>query len=48
MLANTLKLNGGTIQFASDADADLAHTGLSHDANHKVDWRESGGGGPGI
>ena len=39
VLSNTLKLNGGTIQAASDADADLSHTGLSHDANHKVDWQ---------
>ncbi len=42
VLANTLKLNGGTIQSGSDADANLPHTGLAHDANHKVDWRESG------
>ncbi len=38
VLANTLELNGGTIQ-ASGVDADLAHTGLAHDASHKVDWR---------
>ena len=48
VLANTLELNGGTIR-AGGADASLAHDGLAHDANHKVDWRtageESGGGG---
>ena len=47
VLANTLDLNGGTIQ-ASGVDADLSHTGQPHDANHKVDWQtepESGGGG---
>ena len=38
VLENTLELNGGTIR-AGDADADLAHDGLGHDANHKVDWR---------
>ncbi len=41
VLANTLQLNGGTIQSASDADADLAHTGLAHDAGHKVDWTQN-------
>ena len=40
VLANTLELNGGTIKFtATEADADLAHAGLAHDANHKVDWQ---------
>ena len=38
VLANTLELNNGTIR-ASGADANLAHAGLAHDANHKVDWR---------
>ena len=38
VLANSLELNGGTIQ-ADSVDASLAHTGLAHDANHKVDWR---------
>ena len=38
VLANTLDLNGGTIQ-SGDTDADLDHTGLAHDADHKVDWR---------
>ena len=45
VLENTLELNGGTIQ-SDGADADLAHTGLNHDANHKVDWQatsDSGG-----
>ena len=49
VLANTLELNSGTIR-SGGADADLAHDGLAHDANHKVDWQtepESGGGGGG-
>ena len=37
VLANTLQLNNGTIR-AGGADANLAHSGLDHDANHKVDW----------
>ncbi len=41
LLANTLELNGGTIQ-SDGADADLSHTGLSHDSNHKVDWQTAG------
>ncbi|MDE0189674.1 MAG: SwmB domain-containing protein, partial [bacterium] len=42
VLANTLELNGSTIQSdGADADADLAHTGLAHDAEHKVDWQQS-------
>ena len=46
VLANSLELNGGTIRSGS-VDAALAHTGLGHDANHKVNWQtqpESGGG----
>ena len=44
VLANTLELNGGTIQStAGGTDADLSHTGLAHDANHKVNWGQSGG-----
>ena len=40
VLADTLELNGGTIHSAaSQTDADLTHTGLSHDADHKVDWQ---------
>ena len=40
VLANTLELNGGTIRSkATGADADLAHSGLGHDAKHKVNWR---------
>ena len=40
VLANTLDLNGGDIEStASDTNADLAHTGLDHDAGHKVDWQ---------
>ena len=42
VLENTLELNGGTIRSkATGADADLAHTGLGHDASHKVNWRLS-------
>ena len=39
VLENTLELNGGTIQSASTAgpNATLAHAGLDHDANHRVD-----------
>ena len=40
VLADTLELNGGTIKSTTtEADADLAHDGLAHDANHKVDWQ---------
>ena len=46
VLANTLELNGGTIR-ADGVDAELAHTGLGHDSNHKVDWQaEPEGSGP--
>ncbi|MCY3646445.1 MAG: SwmB domain-containing protein [Chloroflexi bacterium] len=39
VLANTLELNGGSIRStASQASAALSHTGLGHDAEHKVDW----------
>ena len=41
VVENSLELNGGSIQLAADEDADLAHYGLGHDANHKVDWRPS-------
>ena len=42
VLEDTLELNGGAIQSASSqTDADLAHVGLAHDANHKVDWHLS-------
>ena len=48
VLADTLALNGGTIASASDsAAADLSHSGLAHDANHKVDWQQPDDGGPG-
>ena len=40
VLADTLELNGGTIKEAGgDADAALAHDGLGHDPNHKVNWQ---------
>ncbi len=42
VLADTLALNGGTIQSASGGvDADLAHSGLDHDAAHRVDWQRT-------
>ena len=42
VLASTLELNGGSIKSAtSQTDADLSHTGLAHDADHKVDWRQT-------
>ena len=42
VLENTLELNGGSIKSASSqTDADLSHTGLGHDASHKVDWQRS-------
>ena len=47
VLENTLALNGGTIR-GGDVDADLAHDGLAHDSNHKVDWQtqsDTGAGG---
>ena len=48
VLENTLELNGGDIESAStDTDADLSHTGLDHDPEHKVDWQLSDEGGPG-
>ena len=38
VLANTLELNGGGIRAAArEKNADLAHGGLGHDANHRVD-----------
>ena len=40
VLANTLELGGGTIR-AGGAAADVAHAGLAHDANHKVDWQRA-------
>ena len=39
MLADTLALNGGTIRSATNLNATLAHAGLDHDPNHKVDWQ---------
>ena len=40
VLANTLALNGGTIRSSgTEADAELAHGGLAHDPDHKVDWQ---------
>ena len=42
VLANTLELNSGAIQSASaQIDADLSHSGLAHDPNHKVDWEQA-------
>ena len=42
-LAQSLRLNGGTIQSAdTQIGAYLAHGGLGHDGNHRVDWRRTG------
>ncbi len=42
VLANTLQANGGAIRLAAtNANARLGHTGLGHDAKHKVNWRIS-------
>ncbi len=42
VLADTLSLAGGTIQSAGGGiDADLSHSGLAHDGDHKVDWQQS-------
>ena len=42
VLANTLELNGGTIQsVSSQTDADLSHVGRDHDTSHKVDWQQA-------
>ncbi|MDE2684601.1 MAG: SwmB domain-containing protein [Chloroflexota bacterium] len=42
VLENSLELNGGDIESkATDTDADLSHTGLAHDASHKVNWQQS-------
>ena len=40
VLADSLELNGGGIVSASTSvSADLSHSGLGHDPNHKVDWQ---------
>ncbi|MDE2752273.1 MAG: SwmB domain-containing protein, partial [Gemmatimonadota bacterium] len=40
VLENTLRLNGGTIQStSSQAAAELAHDGLSHQGEHRVNWQ---------
>ena len=44
VLANSLELNGGTIR-AEGVDADLAHDGRAHDADHKVNWQTASDGG---
>ena len=43
VLANSLALNGGVRsgRRRRNANAALGHTGLGHDAGHKVDWRPS-------
>ena len=42
VLENTLALNGGTITSAStQTAATLTHTGLDHDAEHKVNWQRA-------
>ena len=40
VLADSLELNGGGIASVSaSVSANLSHTGLGHDPNHKVDWQ---------
>ena len=40
VLTNSLALNGGSIaSAASQTAANLAHAGLAHNADHKVDWQ---------
>ena len=42
VMADSLELNGGAIKSASDdGGADLSHTGLGHDPDHRVNWRLS-------
>ena len=41
VLANSLELNGGSIESASTSvPADLSHEKLDPDSDHKVDWRQ--------
>ena len=49
VLANTLELDGGTIESALTAgeSAALAHAGLGHDPAHMVNWQASPDGGAG-
>jgi len=45
VLEDSLELNGGTIASTADSTAaDLSHTGLAHDADHKVNWEQDDGG----
>ena len=49
VLGRTLELNGGAIRSkATQTDADLRHSGLGHDPQHKVDWRRPRDGAPGV
>ncbi len=42
VVADSLDLKGGAIKSAlSDTGAELSHTGLGHDPNHRVNWRLS-------
>ncbi len=44
LLENSLALNGGTVRSSTSGDnAALAHTGLEHDPEHKVNWQLSPG-----
>ena len=45
VVADTLELNGGTITSGS-TNANLAHSGLFHDSNHKVDGSLTGKNAP--
>ena len=42
VLQNSLALNGGAIRsVSSQTDADLSHTGLGHNAAHRVNWQQA-------
>ncbi len=47
VLADSLRLYGGSItSVSSGTAATLSHSGLDHDANHKVNWKVTGPTGP--
>jgi len=49
VLADSLEMNGGAIRYASSGEpAYLAHSGLDHDPDHKVDWRLPAPGAPSV
>ena len=48
VLSNTLDLKYGALRYASGDPAYLAHTGMGHNAGHKVDWRVAPPGVPSV